>query len=131
MEKYKGGGGSSAMYKGLRKYKFPTYTHSVLYYNGTYYDPEFGVMERYTPEGTMTHYLELYIEEAYEGLDVDVAIPPDFMEAFASDQGAYEIFKQLSYPQKARCIHSISHYKNPTVRKTNIAKRLEELKRAQ
>lgn len=148
MEKNKSSG-SSAFYKALKKYKidylswrsidnvqglpplcvllveFPTYNHSVLYYDGIYYDPEFGVLDTYTPAGRITHYMEIFIEEIYEGRKINVNIPPDLQEEFKNDHEAYEIFIQLSYPEKSKYINKISHFKNPLVRKNNIEKILK------
>jgi hypothetical protein len=148
----KKGVGSAAMYKALKKYKigytswrrvtsiddlpplcilgvkFPDYGHSVLFYNGVFYDPEFGVMTTYTPNGEIENYIELFIDDAYEGLTPEVKLPADFQSAFANDLEAFEIFNQLSYPEKSKCINKISHYKDPKVRKGNIEKILTELK---
>lgn len=145
--------GSSHFYKALKKYKidylswrtvedlkglpplcillvkFPTYGHSVVYYDGTFYDPEFGVLESYTPEGQITHFMELFIDEVYEGKQIDIRIPNDFKEAFKLDQDAYQIFERLPYPQKSKSINGISHYKNPVVRKKNIEKIMASLKK--
>ncbi|MCR2822269.1 YdeI/OmpD-associated family protein [Lederbergia panacisoli] len=147
------GPGSTHFYGALKKYKidylswrkvddikdlpplcvllvqFPTYGHSVVYYDGVFYDPEFGVLESYTPKGKITHFMELFIEEVYESKHFDIKIPNDFIEAFENDQEAYNIFKKLPYPQKSKCINGISHYKNPGVRKKNIEKILVNLKK--
>jgi hypothetical protein len=149
----KKGPGSSSFYRALKKYKidylswrpidsvdefpplcvlwveFPTYNHSVLYYNGIYYDPEFGVLETYTPEGRITGYLEVFIDDVYQGRNFNIKIPPDFQEAFEKDPESYEIFKFLPYPKKSKCINKISHCKNPQVRKNNIEKILADLKK--
>ncbi|MBS4219937.1 YdeI/OmpD-associated family protein [Bacillus sp. FJAT-49711] len=109
--------------------KFPTYGHSVVYYDGVFYDPEFGVLESYTPDGKITHFMELFIDDIYEDKQIDIKIPNDFKEAFEFDQEAYETFKRLPYPQKSKCINGISHYKNPLVRKKNIEKIMASLKK--
>jgi hypothetical protein len=148
------GPGASYLYRALKKYKidymswrsvenvndlpplcillvrFPTYGHSVLYYDGVFYDPEFGVMERYSPEGKITDYMELFVDEIYKDRQINIKIPEDFMEAFKKDQEAYEIFKNLPYPQKSKCINGIRHFKNPAVRKSNIDKILVNLKKS-
>lgn len=148
------GSGTSDFYKALKKYKidylswrnintidelpplcvllvnFPTYTHSVLYYDGTYYDPEFGVFEsKYEPNGEITHFMELYIDEIYKNKEIIVKIPQDFKEAFEKDEVAYELFQNLSYPERSKFIYGISHFKNPETRRKNIEKRLTELKK--
>jgi len=151
MKKYEGPG-SSAFYKAFKKYKieymswrtvnhiselpplcillikFPSYNHTVVYYDGVYYDPEFGVLESYKPEAEITHYLELYIDEAYVGKNVDINVPQDFQEAFHLDEQAFQAFLNLTYPNQSKLINAISHYKNPSVRKSNIMKLLERLK---
>ncbi|MCJ8008633.1 YdeI/OmpD-associated family protein [Lederbergia wuyishanensis] len=147
------GSGTSHFYKALKKYKidyiswrsvvdikdlpplcvllvkFPAYHHSVIYYNGTYYDPEFGVLESYTPEGKITHYMELFKDGIYEDKQIELKIPNDFNEAFELNQEAYEVFNRLPYPQKSKYINGISHYKNPVVRKKYIEKIMTILKR--
>ncbi|WP_213516945.1 YdeI/OmpD-associated family protein [Paenibacillus montaniterrae] len=150
----KEGSGTSDFYKALKKYKidylswrdidtidelpllcvllvkFPTYTHSVLYYDGTFYDPEFGVFEsKYEPKGEITHFMELYIDGIYRNKEIKIKIPQDFKEAFEKDQIAYELYQNLPYPQKSKFIYGISHFKNPETKKKNIEKRLTELKK--
>jgi hypothetical protein len=39
----------------------PTYTHWAIYYNGDYYDPEFGLLKEYHPDGKITSFLEIYL----------------------------------------------------------------------
>jgi hypothetical protein len=149
----KKGVGSAAMYKAFKKYnigytswrkvasiddlpplcilgvKFPEYGHSVLFYNGVFYDPEFGVMTTYTPNGQIENYIELFIDDAYKGLTPKVKLPADFQSAFENDLEAFNIFNQLSYPEKSKFINKISHYKDPMVRKGNIVKLLNLLKK--
>lgn len=151
MKKYEGPG-SSAFYKAFKKYgidymswrtvnniselpplcilliKFSSYNHTVVYHDGVYYDPEFGVLSSCKPEGQVTHYLELYIDEAYVGKNIAIMIPSDFREAFHSDDEAYQAFLRLTYPNQSKLINAISHYKNPSVRQNNIKKLLERLK---
>lgn len=151
MNKYRGTA-SSALYKAFKYYKIdylswrtvggldelpplcillvelPTYNHTVVYYNGKYYDPEFGVLEQCVPEGIITHYLELFIPKVYEGRSLKVKVPQDFQEAFNLDQEAYRKFEALSYPLQVKCINGISHYKNAIVRQKNIAIQLQKLK---
>jgi hypothetical protein len=151
--KGKKGLGSSHFYRALKKYKidylswrsvdnidelpplcvlgveFPSYVHSVLYYEGVFYDPEFGVLKSYTSEGKITHYMELFIDGIYKNKRINLRIPVDFMEAFKKDQAAYEIFKSLPYPQQSQCINGISQFKNPVVRKKNIDRILVDLKK--
>lgn len=152
--KGKEGQGTSDFYKALRKYKidylswrevdivdelpplcvllakFPTYTHSVLYYDGTFYDPEFGVFEsKYEPNGEITHFMELYIDEIYNNKEIKIKIPQDFKEIFEQDNEASELFQNLSYPQKSKLIYGIGHYKNIETRRKNIEKRLKEIKK--
>ncbi|RXZ78643.1 hypothetical protein EBB07_26085 [Paenibacillaceae bacterium] len=148
----KTGQGSASLYKALKKCKidymswravhsldtlpplcillvrFYDYNHSVLFYDGVYYDPEFGVMNTYTPDGEITHYMELFIDDIYACREIKLNIPDDFMQAFAQDQEAYDIFNQLPYPAKAKCINGISHFKNPLIRKNTIVKLLASLK---
>ena len=40
----------------------PQYSHWVLYFKGKFYDPEFGVLQQYHPDGKITSYLEIYSE---------------------------------------------------------------------
>jgi|GEM_PF-2030839 len=148
----KRGVGSSVLYKALKKcnigytswrrfssmeelpplcilgVKFPDYSHSVLFYNGVFYDPEYGVMTHYTPNGEIEHYIELFIDDAYEGLDPTVKLPEDYQSAFEHDPEAFELFHQLSYPEKSKLINKISHYKDPKIRKANISKSIHQLK---
>jgi hypothetical protein len=147
------GPGSSAFYRALKKYRidhmswrsvenvdvlppicvlliaFPTYTHTVLYYEGIYYDPEYGVLEAYTPGGRITHYLEVFIPEVYEGRSIPLKVPTDFQEAFANDPEAHAIFNRLSYPERAKCVNKIGQFKNQQVRQHNIRKIVAELKK--
>ncbi len=37
------------------------YTHWVLFYDGKYYDPEFGLLEGEYPHGKITSFLEIYV----------------------------------------------------------------------
>ena len=97
--------------------------------NGTFYDPEFGVFEsNYEPDGEITHFMELYIEEIYKNKEINVKIPQDFKEAFEKDEAAYELFQNLSYPEKSKFIYGLSHLKNPKTRRKNIEKRLTDLR---
>ncbi|MCJ8013569.1 YdeI/OmpD-associated family protein [Paenibacillus sp. KQZ6P-2] len=150
----KKGSGTSDFYKALKRYKidylswrdidtidelpplcvllvkFPTYTHSVLYCDGTFYDPEYGVFEsKYEPNGEITHFMELYIDEIYKNKEINVKIPQDFKEAFEKDEVANNLFQNLSYPEKSKFIYGISHFKNPKTRRKNIEKRMTELKK--
>ncbi|GGG72491.1 YdeI/OmpD-associated family protein [Paenibacillus radicis (ex Gao et al. 2016)] len=150
--KDKKGPGFSYFYKALKKYnidylswrkvesfdelpllcllgvEFPTYGHSVLYYDGIFYDPEFGVLESYTPAGEIKHYVELFVDELYKDRQVDIRLPEDFKEAFENDHEAFEIFNSLPYPDKSKLINGISHYKNAAVRKNNITKIMDKIK---
>lgn len=149
---HKNGGGSSALYQAFRKYKidyiswrsiapneslplycmllvkFPTYTHSVVYYDGVYYDPEFGVLHSYTPNGEITHYLIILDEKVYNNRNLEINIPEDFKEAFALDPDSFNRFNQLSNCKKLKLIYGISHYKSKEVRSNNITKQLSLLK---
>ena len=39
--------------------QFPTYDHSVLYYRGKFYDPEFGVLDECQPGGAVVEFIEI------------------------------------------------------------------------
>lgn len=47
----------------ILKVLLPKYGHWVLYYDGTYYDPEFGVMDELYPKARMQSYLEICADE--------------------------------------------------------------------
>lgn len=38
----------------------PSYTHWVVFYNGKYYDPEFGLLNNPHPNGKITSFLAIY-----------------------------------------------------------------------
>lgn len=41
----------------------PQYGHWILYYDGKYYDPEFGLMDELYQKARIQSYLEIYIDE--------------------------------------------------------------------
>ncbi|WP_155988010.1 hypothetical protein [Gorillibacterium massiliense] len=41
----------------------PNYTHWVLHYHGKFYDPEFGILDVCHPNGKITSFLEIYLDE--------------------------------------------------------------------
>ena len=41
----------------------PNYSHWVLYYKGKFYDPEFGLLDECHPDGKITSFLEIYLNE--------------------------------------------------------------------
>lgn len=47
----------------ILKVLLPRYGHWVLYYDGTYYDPEFGVMAALYPKARLQSYLEIFVDE--------------------------------------------------------------------
>ena len=47
----------------ILKVLLPGYSHWVLYYDGKYYDPEFGVMEELYPKARIQSYLEIFVDE--------------------------------------------------------------------
>lgn len=47
----------------ILKVLLPKYGHWVLYYDGKYYDPEFGLMEVLHPKARVQFYLEIFPDE--------------------------------------------------------------------
>jgi hypothetical protein len=47
----------------ILKLLLPGYSHWALYYKGTYYDPEFGVLESCYSKARIQYYFEIYLEE--------------------------------------------------------------------
>lgn len=47
----------------ILKVLLPGYSHWILYYDGKYYDSEFGLMEELYPKARIQSYLEIYINE--------------------------------------------------------------------
>lgn len=47
----------------ILKVLLPKYGHWILYYDGKYYDPEFGLMEELYPKARIQSYLEIYVDE--------------------------------------------------------------------
>lgn len=47
----------------ILKVLMPKYGHWVLYYDGKYYDPEFGLMETLHPKARIQFYLEILTDE--------------------------------------------------------------------
>ncbi len=47
----------------ILKVLLPKYGHWVLYYDGKYYDPEFGVTEELYPKARIQSYLEIFVDE--------------------------------------------------------------------
>ena len=47
----------------ILKVLLPRYGHWVLYYDGKYYDPEFGLMDTLAPEARVQSYLEVFVDE--------------------------------------------------------------------
>lgn len=47
----------------ILKVLMPGYDHWVLYYDGTYYDPEFGVMKELHQKARVQSYLEIFVED--------------------------------------------------------------------
>ena len=48
----------------LLKLLLPGYGHWALYVKGTYYDPEFGVLEYCYPKAKIQYYLEIYMNDS-------------------------------------------------------------------
>ena len=46
----------------ILKVLLPGYSHWILYCNGTYYDPEFGVTEELYQKARIQSYLEIFVE---------------------------------------------------------------------
>lgn len=46
----------------LLQIQFPEYGHGILYFKGKFYDPEFGVMDEYHPDGKINEdeFIEVY-----------------------------------------------------------------------
>lgn len=47
----------------ILKVLLPGYSHWILYYDGKYYDPEFGLMEELYPKARIQSYLEIFVDE--------------------------------------------------------------------
>ncbi|MCH5287197.1 MAG: hypothetical protein J1E43_07225 [Christensenellaceae bacterium] len=47
----------------ILKVLLPRYGHWVLYYDGKYYDPEFGLSEELYPKARVQSYLEIFMDE--------------------------------------------------------------------
>lgn len=47
----------------ILKVFLPKYGHWILYYDGKYYDPEFGVMDELYPKARIQSYLEIFVDE--------------------------------------------------------------------
>ncbi len=47
----------------ILKALLPKYGHWILYCDGTYYDPEFGVMKELYSKARIQSYLEIFVEE--------------------------------------------------------------------
>lgn len=47
----------------ILKVLLPQYAHWVLYYDGKYYDPEFGVTEELYQKARIQSYLEIFVDE--------------------------------------------------------------------
>ena len=47
----------------ILKVLLPKYAHWILYYDGKYYDPEFGVMEELYQKARIQSYLEIFLDE--------------------------------------------------------------------
>ena len=47
----------------ILKVLLPKYSHWVLYYDGKYYDPEFGLMEEIYQKARIQSYLEIFVDE--------------------------------------------------------------------
>ena len=47
----------------ILKVLLPGYSHWILYSDGKYYDPEFGLMEELHPKARIQSYLEIFIDE--------------------------------------------------------------------
>ncbi len=46
----------------ILKVLLPKYSHWILYYDGKYYDPEFGLMEELYQKARIQSYLEIYVD---------------------------------------------------------------------
>ena len=47
----------------ILKVLLPGYSHWILYYDGKYYDPEFGLMEELYSKAKIQSYLEIFVTE--------------------------------------------------------------------
>lgn len=47
----------------ILKVLLPKYGHWILYYDGKYYDPEFGLMDKLYEKARIQFYLEIFIDE--------------------------------------------------------------------
>lgn len=47
----------------ILKVLLPKYGHWILYYDGKYYDPEFGLMDELYPKARIQSYLEIFVDE--------------------------------------------------------------------
>ena len=47
----------------ILKVLLPGYSHWILYYDGKYYDPEFGLMEELYQKARIQSYLEIFVDE--------------------------------------------------------------------
>lgn len=47
----------------ILKVLLPGYSHWILYYDGKYYDPEFGLMEELYHKARIQSYLEIFVNE--------------------------------------------------------------------
>ncbi len=46
----------------ILKVLLPQYGHWILYYDGKYYDPEFGLTEELYPKARIQSYLEIFVD---------------------------------------------------------------------
>ncbi len=46
----------------ILKVLLPKYSHWVLFYDGKYYDPEFGLLEELYPKAKIQSYLEIFLD---------------------------------------------------------------------
>lgn len=47
----------------ILKVLLPKYGHWILYYDGKYYDPEFGLTDTLYPKARIQYYLKIFIDE--------------------------------------------------------------------
>ncbi len=47
----------------ILKVLLPKYSHWILYYDGKYYDPEFGLMDELYYKAKIQSYLEIFLDE--------------------------------------------------------------------
>ena len=92
-------------------------TNNAVYYNGTVYDPKLGIftVPEYEKQNlTVLNYVQMFIPEAYEGIDWKPFIPGEVQAEFDKDAVLGSFFHSLPSMEQSKILNYVHPFSKPS-----------------